>query len=253
MKNVIRLFAVVLLVVLVLPLVPVSAQDGGEGEGLVASEATAVYFQTATAGSLADNGDGTYTLTLQGVGAQVAWIMSAPSMAIQQQSNVNLAKQWAAAEGLSTGAVLQVGDLNIQLTLTAPAYDEATSTETYVATVGEIAAPEGVKEPELPTSFDAASLSVAWSIEFQNGLVDGVTAMYEGMRATPEECAAAKQQWADFQTWWNAKSTEYNAAVKLCLAGDSAQCTTAKSIAAERSAKYASMQWLPTYINANCK
>jgi hypothetical protein len=262
MKNVLRLMVVVLLVALVLPLVPVSAQDGGEGGAALAPEMVAVYLQPATAGSLTDNGDGTYALALQGVAPEITWIMSSPALAIQQQSSVNLAKQWAAATDLVADAVLQVGDLNIVLTVTAPAYDEAAQSQTYVATVVEIVAPEGVKEPDLPTSFDVANLSIAWTVDFQAGLVTGIEAMYEGMRVPGSpECLKAQSDWSAYQAWDIQKSNEQEIAMQTCYGWDgttdaakkTAACTLMNSILAERRAKAKQMASTSTYLNTQCK
>jgi hypothetical protein len=251
MKSVNRLLVVVLLIALALPLIPAAAQDGGEGEELTAT-VVAVYFQTASAGSFADNGDGTYILTLQGIDPQVVWLVSNPALAIQQQNNANLARQWAAAEGLIANAVLQVGDLNIQLTLTSPAYDETAMTETYAATVVEIVAPEGVKEPELPTSFEAANLSISWSVDFQSGLVLGIDAMYQGMRATPEECTAAKQQFNDWKAWDAQQYTLQQQAAAACAAGDAAACQTKKEIMISRGAANRAILPVLQMINTQC-
>jgi hypothetical protein len=254
MKTLVRFIMFVALLSLVLPLAAVGAQEGsGEDQLVAVPEISAVYYLSAASGSFADQGDGTYLLTLEGVGPEVIWIMTAPSLAIQQQNNVNLNAQWTAAEGLTTDAVIEAAGLNISMTLAAPVYDEATGVQTFVATVTDITAPEGVKEPAVPATFDAANLSLVWSMEFQNGLVGGIQAMYAGMRATPEECAAAQQQWNDYNTWATAKYQEFNTASYACWQGDKAACSTANAIVAEINARYATVSGLPAYLNAECK
>jgi hypothetical protein len=48
-------------------------------------------------------------LSLRGVGPDVVWIMTTPSLAILQNNMVNLNAQWVAAGGLSTDAAIEVG------------------------------------------------------------------------------------------------------------------------------------------------
>ena len=84
MKTIVRLMLVVVLLVLAVPLFPAGAQDGGEGDEVLAPEMSAVYFQTATAGSFADNGDGTYSVTITGL---VGTGMMCPGDIMAQESS----------------------------------------------------------------------------------------------------------------------------------------------------------------------
>jgi hypothetical protein len=261
MKTVVRLMLVVVLLALAVPLFPAGAQDGGEEDELLAPEMSAIYFQTADGGSFVDNGDGTYTLTLEGVGAEITWIMTEPTLAVQTINNTNFNAHWNAAEGLVTDAVLGIEGFNIHLTLSMPTYDEATGVQTFVATVNQIVpAVESKDEPELPMTFDSAKLSIAWTVDFQSGLVLGVNAMYEGMRATPEECAAAQKQWNDYLTWDAAKKAEYIAARNTCRGRDGTTdaalkqtaCQLSETINAERLAASASITPVTTLLGTEC-
>ncbi len=252
MKTTVRTIILALLIAAMLPVLPVVAQDGGNGDELVvAPDLSAVYYLSATSGSFADQGDGTYLLTLEGIGDDLVWIASQPTLSIGTLSNVNLNTQWGAAAGLSTEAALQVGDLNVELTVTSPAY--ADGVQTYVATVGEITSLAGEKEPELPMTFEAAQMALAWNVAFQNGLIDGIAAMYEGMRATPEECATAQQQW-DAYVVWNADATQrYIAAHDACnYQKDAAACAEATQIRLDQRAAANAIRPVAVLLNTEC-
>jgi hypothetical protein len=236
MKTVVRLMLVALLLVVALPLTSVSAQDNPEDTLVAAPELSAVYYLSAASGSFADQGDGTYLLTLEGVGPEIVWLASYPGLRVYRLSTENLAINWGAGpEGLSADAVLETAGLNIQMLLSSPTYDATAGTQSYVASVVNIITVEDTKEPpELPATFDNAALSIAWTVEFENGLVAGIQVRYEGLRATPEECAAALQSWNDYVVWDQQKAAEQAAAQLACSQGDAAACTTANNIAQER-------------------
>jgi hypothetical protein len=256
MKTVTRLLVFVILFLFVFPLSIAGAQDDSGGELPVVPEMSAIYYLTAASGSFADQGDGTYLLTLEGVGADITWIMTSPSLAIQQQSSANLSMQWSSADALTTDAVIEAAGLNIAMTLGAPTYDEAAGVQTYVATVTNINAPAGVKEPDVPATFDTASLSMAWSLDFQNGLVSGITAMYAGLRATPEECAAAQQEWNDFMAYYIAKQNELYPIVNACVGvgqpPDPNACIQRQAILDEINAEYAKVSYIPGMLANEC-
>jgi hypothetical protein len=255
MKTVIRLIVVAWLIVLVLPLVPVGAQ----GEGLLpAPGITAVFYQSATSGSFVDNGNGSYTLTLEGVGVEVIWLISSPSLQVYRVDAATLVADWAAApESLSTSAVLETADLNIQMTLSSPVYDAVAGTQTYQATVSQVMAiVESKDEPALPETFDSANLSIAWGLEFQDGLVAGIEKRYEGMRATPEQCTAAKQAYTDYMAWLAPLNAEYaaNSAQIAAGTGDTAALQARNTqIAAMTGAKAAEMGPTMRLMFRECK
>jgi hypothetical protein len=253
MKLIVRILVVVLALSFLFPMTLVNAQDGSSALPVIPTT-SAVYYMTATSGSFADQGDGTYLLTLEGVGANVAWIMTSPSLMIQQHSVANLNMQWAAAEGLATDAVVNAAGLNVAMTLTSPTYDESTGMQTFAATVTGITAPAGVKEPDVPATFDAASLSIAWSDSFQGGLLGGISAMYEGLRATPEECATAQQEWNDYQTWLQQQLTLLNQVTNDCLfKKDQAACTQMNAITAAIKSRQAEATQYLTLLNTECQ
>jgi hypothetical protein len=250
MKVSLRTIILALLIVVLLPILPVGAQDGGDEQAILAPTISAVYYLSATSGSFADQGDGTYLLTLDGVGEDIGWIVTQPSLALGTVSNVNLNAQWAAADGLVADAVLQVGGLNVMVTLSSPTYDSAT--QTYIVAVGDIVSFEGVKEPDLPTTFDAANLSIAWSLEFEDGLITGIQAMYTGMRATPEQCQASQNTYNSLRTQYYQINSDLSTAFKACQGGDAAACDKAKTLQAQLYSVQQSLTTTSTFLRSQC-
>jgi hypothetical protein len=246
MKSV-RVIFLVLILALTVPLSSAVAQDDGNTD--VEPVIAAVYYIPASGGSFAAEGDG-YLLTLSDVASQVAWIMSKPSLILQQHDTANLAAQWGVAQDLMTDAVLEVNGWNIQMTLGSPTYENGTLT--FMAYNPEIVAP-GVKEPELPTTFGSASLSVLWTLEFQQSMISAVFES-EGIRtATTEECDAAKAEWDTYWTWLNTKLKELNKyAVPCKIMHDANACAQLTAISDEIAAEYAKVSYLPDYLNQEC-
>lgn len=212
MKTIVRITILVLLLALALPIIPASAQDGEEEVSLVGI--SSVYLQDATSGSFEDNGDGTYTLTLNEASEQFTWVITSPGLGIQHFSTETIVLNWSEVEDLSTEAVLSVENLNILLQLSAPTF--ADGTQTYIAMVTEIRALDGAKDPEVPMAFDAAELSISVSQEFESGLFQGVVMRYEGIRGA-EECDAARADYDEFNNVWvPAKSQERYDAIVTC-------------------------------------
>jgi hypothetical protein len=214
MKSLVRLVAVMMLFAVMLPALPTRAQDG-QGTDALLSEDDGLYIQSAVSGTLADHGDGTQTLTLQGVGPQMVWVLGGAAMTVRYIDAVYFSLDWAAMPDLSTPAVLAVGNLNILMTLKAPAYDAATQTQTYVVAVTGITTTEDTKdEPPLPSSFDLAYLSIAPSSAFLEGLVAGAQTGPEGVRS--DSCSVEKQQCDDATQAATLAQEAYNAAAAGC-------------------------------------
>jgi hypothetical protein len=252
MKTIVRFTIIALLLAVIVPILPASAQEGDQLTG-ASTPITAVYFQSATAGSFADQGDGTYLLSLEGVAPEIVWLVTTPALGVETMDLSNLNAQWAAAESLQTEAVLEVGDLNVHLMLSAPTYDAASGVQTYTSTVVSISAPEGVKEPDLPASFDGANLSIVWSLDFQSSLMGGIEALFAGVRATPEECAAAQTAFNDFIAWYLAQQPQVQSLGQACNAGDQASCAAAKQLADQVNAAYIAIYPTITLLNTQCK
>lgn len=224
MKLLVRLIVVVMLFAVMLPALPTGAQDG-QGTDDPLSEDSGLYIQSAVSGTFADQGDGIQTLTLQGVGPQMVWVMDGSAMAVRYIDVVKFSLDWAAMPDLSAQAVLAVGPLNILMTLKAPAYDAATQTQTYAAAVTSITTTEDTKDdPPLPASFDLAYLSIASSSAFLEGLVAGAQTGLEGMRG--QSCAEEEQECHAASDAVTLAKNAYQAAVKAgCLSSsDPLEC-----------------------------
>jgi len=177
-----------------LPSIPVRAQEGDES----VADITAVYYLSAESGSFADNGDGTYTLTLEGSPANFVWLINDPVLRVYRLGTQSVVDNWAASEGLVAEAMLEADQLNAHLELNAPTFDG--SVLTFVATVSDVTTVEDTKdEPSLPETFGAANLSIRWTVEFQTGLATGVMTRFEGVRVMPADCDQALTTWNQCQ------------------------------------------------------
>lgn len=199
MKAVVRTLVIVLLLAALSPLALVGAQDGGEDQNAAPVAAGAYYleFDTGTFEALEDDA---YLLTLDGVENEIVWIMTVPELSINALNNVNFNNNWAAADELSTDAVLLVGDLTIDMVVSSPAYDEESGVQTYEVTEVSVTSDAGEEEPELPLEFESASLSLAWSDAFQEGLLRGVENLFADYRATPAQCLEAQNAMDNYYT-----------------------------------------------------
>lgn len=251
MKTIVRTLVVISLLVVALPLSLATAQDGGEVY-TVAPSITAVYFVPAASGTFVEQDDA-YLLTLEGVGPEIDWIMTAPTLSIRTFNNDNFVTHWAANEELVANAVLQVDGLNVMLSLSSPAYDVDTGVQTYVAVVDDIVAPADIKEPELPMAFEAVNLSIGWTDAFQEGLIIGIEAMYEGLRATPRQCARAYSQYLYYQyVWLPPRLSAHDNLIWPCLDGDAAACQLMSEISMEMAFKQMEMAPVIEMINNEC-
>jgi hypothetical protein len=179
MKVYARILILVMVMALLVPLVPASAQEGEE-EAL--SSFDAVLVLNASSGTMTDNGDGTYALVLEGVPENYTLVFSGP-MLVYSISVEELSTAWAAAEGLTAEAVVKVEGLNMQMTLSAPQYDMGTLT--FTAVVNALVSEDptaNVKDPV--EAFESAVLSIGWSTELSAVLGAGAG----GIRYTQEDC-----------------------------------------------------------------
>jgi hypothetical protein len=246
MKALARITVLIVLAALVLPLATVGAQDDDGVRLLSSPQISAVYLQTATTGSFADNGDGTYTLTLEGVGAEILWIFNSPGLQIVSLQAQGLMADWAAAEDLATDATLEIESLNIMLELSSPSYDAEAGVQTYSAVIGELVSLEDSKdEPDLPEAFDAGNLVIAWSQEFEAGLLTGFEARSEGTREElSQECKDAQAAWEAYVAWDAQKWEEQQAATDP---------DEKSAILYERYMAQMAIMPVVNYLNANCR
>lgn len=103
-----RVLVLLSLALLILIVPTLGAQDSAAEENSVIAPSI-IMAQEASSGVLVDNGDDTYTLTLEGVDESLPYLMDdaeAPDGGVLESAK--LLDAWAAVEGLaSEGAVLQ--------------------------------------------------------------------------------------------------------------------------------------------------
>lgn len=179
-----RFFALLSLALLLLLIPSALAQEASEE---VVIEPSIIMTQEASSGVLVDNGDGTYTLTLEGVDESLPYLIDngdAPDAGVLETAKVMDA--WAAVEGLSVqGAVLQTADATVLVTLSAPVFDFISGSVSYTASVDAIVQEEGAPEVALPEVFEETTLYILVSEEFWAGLAEGYETL--GLR-DPKEC-----------------------------------------------------------------
>jgi hypothetical protein len=174
MKAITRILVVVILVAITVPLLPASAQDEGPSTGF--------FVQEAESGTMADNGDGTYTLTLVGVGENIKGLLAAPEVGLSYYNAGLIALYWTSnPDGLEATAILETADQTLTLTLSAPAYDLEADSMTYTASV---VVPEGEKDVTVAEEFGPATLTIIADDVFAAGLNTGK----ENAGARPIQC-----------------------------------------------------------------
>ena len=172
MKTRSRIGLVLLILALILPLTPAGAQEEVE----IAEDLSGFYTVNATSGALAPNdGDETYTLTLQGVPETLAVVVDKPYLFAWRVSTLFLIGNWAAAPGdLEASAVLEVDGVTVWLTLTAPAYDDEAQTLSFTAQVTGVYNEDDTKETKAPESFETAALFIYTDHDFEASLLAGL-------------------------------------------------------------------------------
>lgn len=171
MKTLSRIAIFILLVILILPMALVGAQE--EDRLVVPEDVAGFYVVNAAAGTLVDNGDETYTLTLESVPEHTPAVAESPMMLAWRVGTQNLVNNWAdSPDGLEGMAMLEIEDATLWLTLTAPKYDEELNLS-FTASITDIFFVEAVKEPEPLEVFDEATLFIRMDYDFETGLQDG--------------------------------------------------------------------------------
>lgn len=185
MKSITRIVVIMLLALLAISVSLVAAQTE-----TVSDEIAGIATQVSLNGNLVDNGDDTYTLTLEEVGSFASWALSSPSFRSVLYPTEQFALDWSSAPELSVEAVLQFQssadvtlledafEATLNMVISSPAFDPETNTLTYIATIdmnsiegiaavkGEITLPETL-------SFENAGLFVIMNDGFLESLVQG--------------------------------------------------------------------------------
>ncbi len=179
MKNLLRFVPVLVVLAVLVPMGLVSAQDG-EGDSLPTFDAVLVL--NASAGSMTDNGDGTYALVLEGIPENYTLVYSGPMLVYAVSVN-DLSTVWAGAEGLTAEAAVKVEGLNMQLTLSAPQYSEGSLM--FTAVINALVPEDPTATVKDPVEvFESAVLSIGWSTDLAALLGAGEG----GIRYTLDDC-----------------------------------------------------------------
>jgi hypothetical protein len=86
MKAISRILIVVWIAALLVAVVPANAQE---------DVYAGFFIQKAESGTMTDNGDGTYTLALQGVGNSFEWLVTSPNAGLGYVDDGEVALDWA--------------------------------------------------------------------------------------------------------------------------------------------------------------
>ncbi len=121
------------------------------------------FYQTATSGTLTDNGDDSYTLKLDDVAPNTVFVSAAPSLAIMQIDTESFAKSWqAGGADLTSQAAIELDQVTIMATLSEPVMDGTSLT--YQATLDDKlpgGAQSGDTDVEIPETFKTVNLLIS--------------------------------------------------------------------------------------------
>ena len=171
-------FMLVTIFLLGLSVAAVNAQDA-----TFPADLAGVMVQPAEGGTLVDNGDGTYLLTLEGVGSITSWLFNAPFVNAGRADTLSLSLDWAAnPDGLIGSGVLDVEEATILMSLSNPAYDDQAGTLSYTATVDTVFPFVELKDAA-PEEFGHVTLFITLNADFISGLDTGYETRSEGTRA----------------------------------------------------------------------
>ena len=151
-------------------------------------EKSGAFTQHTDSGTFVDNGDDTFTLTLNGIGENSAWLISAPNKTAGLTPNIMYADLWnAVPDGMEASAVITTEEYLLLLTVSSPAFDMDTDAMSYVAVIDEIiyrGSEELKGDPEVPESFDEAAMFVLMDNAFLENWAAGAEAQLAGARPT---------------------------------------------------------------------
>lgn len=197
----------ILLTIALFGVFSVIAQD--DDPVVVPEDTEGAIVQTAASGTIEENDDGTYTLTLSGVDEFVPMVFYAPSFFTSNYRAQLLADDWSyynanADEPMMANAILQIGiDLNSRIFVNAqvmpvadlaftPAAGEEPATFSYIISFDDEADvstddPENDK-PEVPSSFDGATLTIQTDADLLTTLAEASVERSDADRYTGAYC-----------------------------------------------------------------
>jgi|GEM_PF-2987483 len=151
-----------------------------------ASELAGYYIIDAPmGGEIADNGDGTYEMLLLGVLPDIFWVVSQPSPYMGDADLLTLASEWEAnPQGLTARALVETGDIVLDVTMSAPSYDDFLEEMVVSITVEDIYANDDEIELAVPSFFDVGAVAIVLDSAFDTGLAFGAEIMMSEGRAS---------------------------------------------------------------------
>lgn len=233
MNNLLRLAIGIFGLGLALLPIPAYAQ-GNSGTNTAAIIPPSIYYQPVASGTFADNGDQTYTLTLEEVPLEILRFENTPALKMRRVDTGGFATSWALVPDLSTAAVMDTEGLEIDLTLSAPAYDPGAGTLAFHAVVDQLSFLEPSKDkPTVPETFSTAHLSIAATSDFQMARATAIINVTEGIRSAAEPepgCDAARVTLEQDRDLWRSLMDEAHTASETCQNGQVAGCTQFQTV-----------------------
>lgn len=98
------------------------------------SDLAGALVQVVPSASLVDNGDETWTLTLNEVSSYSSLVLSSPSFFASNYPLIDIELDWSFAEDLTAEAVIIADEGSFELTLGAPVFNMDENTFSYVVT-----------------------------------------------------------------------------------------------------------------------
>lgn len=191
MKNVFRFILV--LALSAASLMVVAAQDV---EVTVDPATSGVFTQEISEGAFVDNGDDTFTLTINDVSEFTDWVFIAPNVDAGEWETLFLSSYWSAIDGLEATATLRTTDVTAILTLSAPTYNSEEATLSYTASIDNIfytqltVAEDSKDDPAIAEAFSDATLTIIADADFVQGLNDGeAVAAFRAPPGTSKSCS----------------------------------------------------------------
>jgi len=176
----------ILLVVLALPFSFVAAQEEDSEEILWSGS----YIVTAESGSFEETEDDVFTLTLNDVSKNTAWVVNLPDLASGVVTTQDLIAYWTFEPELIASALVTTENESVLVTLSLTedtAFDPEEGTLVFTATVTSINAfdPDvDDSKADLPEEFELVTVFINMDVQFAEGIDAGATARSEGTRNT---------------------------------------------------------------------
>lgn len=136
-------------------------------------------------GDIIDNGDGTYEMTLLGVLPDIVWVISEPEPYMGGADLLLLSTEWVSnPDELTAHALLETGDVVLDVMLSAPNYDDFVEEMVVTMTVEDVYSNLEDVELEVPSFFESGALAIIIDEIFESGLATGAGVMLEEGRGS---------------------------------------------------------------------